>query len=134
MSDETTTPKLFVKNKYNNTVLNWHREPEREFHLYGEAFWNAARNLLQNDALDKRPIASFGASVIVYLYRHALELFLKEILLGRGGELIDPRPSAETVLNKGHSLTKLLPDVRRIFVECGWVRMFGSKEIGRAHV
>jgi hypothetical protein len=127
MSDETTTPKLFVKNKYSNTVLNWHREPEKEFHLYGEAFWNAARNLLQNDALDKLPIASFDASVIVYLYRHALELFLKEILIGRGGELIDPRPSAETVTNKGHSLTKLLPDVRRIFVECGWDKTFGSK-------
>src|SRR6266852_5735376 len=40
-------------------------------HLYGEAFWNAAKNLLQNEALDKRPIASFDASVIVYLYRHA---------------------------------------------------------------
>jgi hypothetical protein len=47
-------------------------------HRYGEAFWNAAKNLLQNEALDKRPIASFDASVIVYLYRHALELFLKE--------------------------------------------------------
>ncbi len=78
MTDETPAPRLFVKNKYNNTVLNWHREPEKEFHLYGEAFWNAAKNLLQNEALDKRPIASFDASVIVYLYRHALELFLKE--------------------------------------------------------
>jgi hypothetical protein len=65
--------------------------------------------------------------VIVYLYRHALELFLKEILIGRGGELIDPRPSPETVINAGHSLTKLLPDIRRIFVECGWDKTFGSK-------
>jgi len=122
-------PRLFVKNPnpYNNTVLNWHREPESEFHLYAEAFWNAAKNLLQNQALDKRSIASFDASVIVYLYRHALELFLKEILIGRGGELIDPHPSPETVVNAGHSLTKLLPDVRRIFVECGWDKTFGSK-------
>jgi hypothetical protein len=96
---EYAAPKLFVKNKYSNTVLNWHRAPEKEFHLYGEAFWNAAKTLLQNDALDKRPIASFDASVIVYLYRHALELFLKEILIGRGAELIDPRPSPETVIN-----------------------------------
>jgi hypothetical protein len=126
MVGRALAPKLFVKAKYNNTVLNWHREPEQEFHLYGEAFWNAAKTLLQNDALDKLPIASFDASVIVYLYRHALELFLKEILIGRGGELIDPRPSPEAVLNVGHSLTKLLPDVRRIFVECGWDETFGS--------
>jgi hypothetical protein len=127
MTDTTSGPRLFVKNKYNNTVLNWHRAPENEFHFYGEAFWNSAKNLLQNEGLDKRPIASFDACVIVYLYRHALELFLKGILIGRGGELIDPRPSPETVVNAGHSLTKLLPDVRRIFVECGWDKTFGSK-------
>jgi hypothetical protein len=123
----TSSPRLFVKNKYNNTVLNWHREPEKEFHLYGEAFWNAAKTLLQNEALDKQPIASFDASVIVYLYRHALELFLKEILIGRGADLVDPRPSPQMVVNAGHSLTKLLPDVRRIFVECGWDKTFGSE-------
>lgn len=128
MSPQTPPRRLFAKNKgYNNTVLNWHREPEKEFHLYGEAFWNAARTLLQNEALDRRPGASFDASVIVYLYRHALELFLKEILIGRGGEFIDPCPSPETVINAGHSLTKLLPDVRRVFVECGWDKTFGSK-------
>jgi hypothetical protein len=127
MVGRALAPKLFVKAKYNNTVLNWHREPEQEFHLYGEAFWNAAKTLLQNDALDKLPIASFDASVIVYLYRHALELFLKEILIGRGGSLVSWAPSPETVVNAGHSLTKLLPDVRRIFVECGWDKTFGSK-------
>jgi hypothetical protein len=75
MPVKTSAPKLFVKNEgYANTVLNWHREPEKEFHLYGDAFWDAARKLLQNDALDRSPIASFDAIVIVYLYRHALEL------------------------------------------------------------
>jgi hypothetical protein len=129
MTAETPAPKLFVQNKYNNTVLNWHRAPEKEFHLYGAAFWNAAKNLLQNEALDKRPVASFDASVIVYLYRHALELFLKEILIGRGGELIDSPPSPEAIVNKCHRLTELLPDVRRIFVECGWDQTFGSKTV-----
>lgn len=127
MTDKTQVPRLFVKNKYNNTVLNWNREPAKEFHVYGEAFWDAAKSLLQNEALDRAPSASYDASVIVYLYRHALELFLKEILIGRGGDLVSPRPSPETVINAGHSLTKMLPDVRRIFVECGWDKTFGSK-------
>jgi hypothetical protein len=127
MSDEAHTPRLFVRNKYANTVLNWHRAPENEFHLYGEAFWTAAKKLLENEALDKQPIASFDASVIVYLYRHALELFLKDILIGRGGDLVDPRPSPQTILKAGHSLTKLLPDVRRIFIECGCDKTFGSE-------
>jgi hypothetical protein len=121
------TPKLFVKNKHGNTVLNWHRAPGEEFDLYGEAFWKAAKILLQNGTLDRLPIASFDACVIVYLYRHALELFLKGVLIGRGAELVDPRPSPQTVVNAKHSLTKLLPDVRRIFVECGWDKTFGSQ-------
>ena len=131
MSAATIAPKLFIKNDgyKTNTVLNWHREPEKEFYLYGDAFWDAARRLLQNEALDRSPIASFDASVIVYLYRHALELFLKQILIGRGGELIHPCPSPETVVNAGHSLTKLLPDVRRIFEECEWDKKFGSETV-----
>jgi hypothetical protein len=59
------------------------------------------------------------------LYRHALELFLKGILLGRGGELVDPPPA----ISASHSLEKLLPDVRRIFAECGWDKTFGSKTV-----
>ncbi len=126
MTDQAPSPRLFIEDERNNTVLNWHREPEKEFHLYGEAFWSAAKALLCNEALDKQPIASFDACVIVYLYRHALELFLKEILIGRGGELIDPRPSPRTVLDSGHCLARLLPDVRRIFGERGWDKTFGS--------
>lgn len=57
MPVKTSAPRLFVRNKGygNNTVLNWHREPEKEFHLYGDAFWDAARRLLQNDELDRSP-------------------------------------------------------------------------------
>lgn len=126
MTPEPLQPRLFMKNKgHRNTVLNWHGAPENEFQLYGEAFWHAAKKLLENEQLDIAPIASFDASVIVYLYRHALELHLKEILIGRGSELVDPSPTAETVMNASHSLTKLLPDVRRILVECGWDKDFG---------
>jgi hypothetical protein len=120
---------LFVVDDRDNSVLNWHSEPQKELHLYGEAFWNAAKKLLENDRLDKTPMASFDAAVIVYLYRHALELFLKEILIGPGAELIDPRPAPETVTNASHSLTRLLPDVRRIFAVCDWEQAFGSAPV-----
>jgi hypothetical protein len=130
MSGKRSTPALFIKNRdYSNTVLNWHEDPEKELHLYGEAFWNAAKTLLQNEYLDRMPIASFDASVIVYLYRHALELFLKEILIGPGGSFIDPRPSPEDVTKAGHSLTKLLPDVQRIFAACGWEQAFAGEAV-----
>lgn len=129
MPPEKSEARLFIRDDRDNTVLNWHGDPAQEFHMYGEAFRTAAKKLLANDELDRLPIASFDASVIVYLYRHALELFMKEILIGRGSELIDPRPTAETVLNAGHSLIKLLPDVRRIFAACGWDNNFGTSEV-----
>ena len=119
MADENAATRLFVTGKYGNTVLNWHREPIKEFHIYAEAYWNGAKTLCKNENLDRAPIASYDACVIVYLYRHALELFLKEILIGRGSELIDPSMSPTQVLNANHRLTDLLPDVRRIFAECG---------------
>lgn len=126
---KNTPPKLFVQNgNHENTVLNWHDDPARELHLYGEAFWNAAKELLKNNGLDRHPIASFDAAVVVYLYRHALELFLKEILMG-GADLISESPSPKKIVDAGHSLTRFLPDIRRIFVECGWDKEFGTKSV-----
>jgi hypothetical protein len=62
------TPRLFVKNKQRNTVLNWHKEPEEEFDLYGEAFWNAAKTLLQNE----RPSLHLTqASSFIYTVTHS---------------------------------------------------------------
>jgi hypothetical protein len=130
MKGKRSPPRLFTKKRnYENTVLNWHQDPEKELHLYGEAFWSAAKTLLQNKYLDRAPIASFDASVIVYLYRHALELFLKEILIGPGGGFIHPHPSPKNVLNANHALSKLLPDVRRIFKACGWDEPFAGEAV-----
>jgi hypothetical protein len=130
MAAKKPPPRLFVPNgNHENTVLNWHDEPAKELHLYGEAFWNAAKELLKNEGLDRYPIASFDAAVVVYLYRHALELFLKEILLGRGGDLLSNRPSPKAILDAGHTLTRFLPDIRRIFAECGWDKEFGTGSV-----
>jgi hypothetical protein len=129
MPAQPNEPRLFVRNAgLENTVLNWLSNQQSMFFLYGQAFWQAAKELLRNEALDVMPIASFDACVIVYLYRHALELFMKEILL-TGGCLIDPRPSPDDVINKGHSLTNLLKDVRRIFIQCGWDKDFSSNKV-----
>ena len=55
MTDETPAPRLFVRNKYNNTVLNWHREPEKEFHLYGaKAVLVSDRHVVFHDGLQIR--------------------------------------------------------------------------------
>lgn len=131
MPVKTSAPRLFVKNRgYNtNTVLNWHREPEKEFALQAEAYWRAAKALLRNEALDKAPGAFFDACPIIKLYRDSLELFLKAILLGPGADLVNPSPSRKQVIEANHGLTKLLPDAHRIFALCGWEDAFGGKTV-----
>ena len=129
MSTKTSESRLFIKDRARNTLLNPCFEPDMEFFLYGDAFWDAARKLLDNDSLDRSAFAQFDARVIVYLYRHALELFLKAILFGRGAELVDGIPSREEFIT--HRLSKLLPCVRRIFVKCGWEKTFGSNAVPR---
>ncbi|HXM60225.1 MAG TPA: hypothetical protein VN950_05170 [Terriglobales bacterium] len=120
--------RLFVRNEgaRRNTVLNWHNAPENEFRLYGEAFWDAARRLVERDEMDSGPSADFAACPVVFLYRQALELYLKDILIGKGGDLLDPRPDVRTILERNHSLTKHMPDVRHIFERFGWEKEFGK--------
>jgi hypothetical protein len=122
-------PRLFIRSeggRRKNTVLNWRNSPEEEFHLYGEAFWNAARKLVEGDEVDSGPGSDFTACPVVYLYRQALELYLKDILIGKGGDLLDPRPDTKTILGRNHSLKRHVPEVRRIFERFGWEKQFGK--------
>lgn len=124
-SDSKSKPRLFFRNEYPLTVLNWHREPEEEFGRYGLAFWRAAQSLLKNEQIDRFPGADADGCMIVYLYRHSLELFMKGILLGPGRELMDEPMSSSTVLKGSHSLIKMLPALHSIFREAGWDERFG---------
>lgn len=68
-------------------VLNWHGTPEQEFKFFAEAFHLVAQEavaaLRQNPhfGLDGIPTEDFRAYPVVYLYRHALELYMKAVIL-----------------------------------------------------
>jgi hypothetical protein len=66
---------------------------------------------------------------VVFLYRHALELYIKAILLGEGANFLDDRLSADEVLNKNHRLTELLGLVRKIFEALGWENDLGNEVV-----
>ncbi len=109
-------------------VLNWVGTPEREFTWYGEAFHEAGKSLVEQLRNDQRfglggpPPNSFKAVPIVYMYRHAMELYLKGVILA-GAEVLPLRGNAELDLKavlKTHSLQRLLQDVERIFKAFGW--------------
>src|SRR5260370_40504105 len=108
-------------------VLNWVGTPEREYTWYGEAFHEAGRSLveqLKNDpqfGLGGFPPDSFKAVPIVHLYRHAMELYLKGIVL-MGGAILPLRGQTEidNEIFRNHGLKRILQDVERIFEAFGW--------------
>ncbi len=85
---------LFVDTGRNHgsVLLNFVGAPQFEFGFYGEAFHAAGKALVQQLKKDRRfglglPLDSFKALPIVYLYRHAMELYLKSIILAGAGVL-----------------------------------------------
>jgi len=110
-----------------NVVLNFRHSPDLEFSFYGSAFHDAARTLVGD--LKSRPGYSDLESLpIVFLYRHALELYLKAILiignqlLGIQGDEIT-ETQLQRVLNS-HRLIPFLAHLERILKGVGWVWSF----------
>jgi hypothetical protein len=119
---------LFEKRKdRRNTVLNWHRAPEKEFDVYAEVYWHAAQTLAQTVELDR--IFGYHACPVVFLYRHALELYLKAIVLGEGANVLRDKPAPTFVLNSNHLLKPLLPYLRKILERATSSSDFNAGEV-----
>ncbi|HEV2178190.1 MAG TPA: hypothetical protein VGW33_13470 [Terriglobia bacterium] len=105
-----------------DTMLNWWGHPRTKFFLYSEAFKKAAQRLLVATPLV--PGDDIDACPVVFLYRHALELSLKDIILA-GDELKRSagKPLSDTEkLFKNHDLDGMLSQINQIFAEVGWHR------------
>lgn len=123
MKSRSNTPRLFWPDrpKHGNVVLNFMGRPESEFNVYASAFWRAGRLLAKS--LAGGGYRDMDACPIVFLYRHALELYMKSIvrrgksLLSITGEkLIIPPRALER-----HELSPLLEPLRRVFTHVGWI-------------
>src|SRR4051812_30151389 len=92
-------PKLFeAKEGPYHTVLNWHNDAPGELRFYARSFHKAARTLIENWELDRGHAPSdWDACPVVFLYRHALELYLKSVLLGAGRNFQASPPAPEWV-------------------------------------
>jgi len=113
---------------HGTVILNAHGTPEKEFILLAEAFHLTGKEVVsalrqdQNFGLDGDPYKDFRAYPIVFLYRHALELYMKAAiracapvlsLHGKGTINLEQ-------LNRTHSLDKLRKDLERVFVAFKW--------------
>ena len=132
--------KLFVDDgrPHGTVILNWHNTSEREFTLIAEGFRVLAQEAVSRLKKNKRfdvhglPIEDFRAYPIVFLYRHALELYLKAIILvGSGMLTLKDQPVIERQkLFSTHNLDLLRQDVERVFAVYGWGWDLGNSHFG----
>jgi hypothetical protein len=106
-------------------VLNWHHTPEREFSFFAEAFHVVAQEAvaaLRQIGVHRDPIGDFRAYPVLFLYRHALELYMKAIIF-TGSPMLAVKGMTEVNrqrLLKNHSLDELRQDLERVFQAYGW--------------
>ncbi len=132
--------KLFVDDgrPHGTVILNWHGTPADEFTHIAEAFRVLAQEEIARLKSNKRfglhglPIEDFRAYPILFLYRHALELYMKAIILvgsdmlGFKGEPIFERER----LFITHNLDILRQEVERVFTVYGWGWDLGNSNFG----
>lgn len=123
MAPRAQRQKLFGPSKtiHGNVVLNFLRRPETEFGIYAAGFWRAGRTLA-NSLAKQRGYRDFDACPIVFLYSHALELYMKAIVR-RGRSLVSLAGKKLTIDRRTYNRHELLPltqPIHYIFKHVGW--------------
>jgi hypothetical protein len=108
--------------------MNCHNIPPKELFLYARSFHTAAKKLAGALELDSGPFADFDACPVVFIYRYAIELHLKALVLGDGGNFLATRPDALSV-HKTHSVSWLAQFVCQIIAAVKWEEEFKCESI-----
>lgn len=106
---------------YGNIVLNFQHAANSEFSVYAHAFHTAGQALFER-MFDKSSYSDLEGCPIIFLYRHALELYLKAIVLH--GEAIIQLNGKTLITNRSllqkHSLLPFFPLLKQTFDAVGW--------------
>jgi len=103
--------------------LNHHKD----LFLYARSFHLAAKKLAASFQPDAA-LSEFDASPVVFMYRQAIELHLKAIVLGEGGNFLATRPDHISV-SKTHSVSWLAQFVAQIVTALKWDQEFKCEGI-----
>jgi hypothetical protein len=87
--------------------------------LYAQSFHKAAKKLAEAYETDPGPFSDLAARPVVFMYRHALELHLKAIVLGEGGNFLATKPDPISI-GKTHSVAWLAQFVAQIVTLLKW--------------
>jgi hypothetical protein len=99
--------------------VNWRGLPSHDYFLYARSYHLAARKLARMFDVDPGSISDFDLCPILSAYRYAIELHLKVIVLGDGGNFLQTRPD-ELSVQKTRSLSWLAQFVCQIVTNLKW--------------
>jgi hypothetical protein len=108
---------------HGNVVFNFRGRAINDLSAFAAGYHEAGKTLVSKME-SGQGYRDYEGYAILFLYRHALELYLKAIVY-RGAQLLglisDEKPNTETLLTS-HKLTRLLPTIEAIFraVEWNW--------------
>jgi hypothetical protein len=102
-------------------TLHWRNVPEPDFYLYARSFHGAAKRLA--GMLDSAPLTALDICPVLSAYRKAVELSLKVIVLGEGGNFLPTKPDPISV-HKTRSVSWLAQFVCQIITTLNWEEEF----------
>jgi hypothetical protein len=100
-----------------------HNIPPKDLYFYAQSFHKSAKTLAAAFQPEASLFPEADASAVVFIYRHAVELFLKAMVLGEGGNFLETKPEPISV-GKIHSLSWLAQIVRQIITAVKWEAEF----------
>jgi hypothetical protein len=111
-----------------NPVVNRHYVPPKDLFLYAQSFHKAAQKLAAAFQAGTGPFVEADASAVVFMYHHAVELHLKAMVLGDGGNFLATKPDSLSV-QKTHSVSWLAQFVCQIIAAVKWESEFKCEGI-----
>jgi hypothetical protein len=125
MKTRTLGKKLFVATgSLSDVVLNWYGEPTEKFDSYARAYHSAASRLFKRSS--PAELRDDRACPVVFLYRHSLELYLKEIPIN-GQKILRlegmPFRTVKEILrlgHNGHNLWVLWSELKDLYKQIDW--------------
>jgi hypothetical protein len=108
--------------------MKWRNLPDHDYFLFARSYHLAAKKLVGMLDMDPGPIPEFDLCPILSAYRHAIELHLKVIVLGDGGNFLATKPD-ELSVQKTRSLSWLAQFVVQIVTALKWEGEFKTEGI-----
>ena len=100
----------------------------KDLFFHARSFHIAAKELAGTLEFSAGPFAEFDVYPVMFLYRHALELYLKTMVLAEGGNFLATKPDPISI-SQSHAIPWLAQFVSQIVTALGWEKQFTCDDV-----